>query len=815
MKVYQLIIAAFLLICGAAYAQTVERLPQGLRLTTADNRQTEVLFLTPEIVRIMKSPTATLVVPQSVVVTLQPQQVAVKMTETASEVTLTSKAMTLTVDKQTGRIVYRTAKGDLLLREKDNAFTRRTSGSDQDAWTISQTYTLDADEPIYGLGILQEDKLSKRGTSRYMIQANQEDYVPFIQSLKGWGLYWDNASPTHFDDNASGMTFASEVGQTEDYYFMLGGSIDGTNARMRQLTGEVPMMPRWTFGFFQSKERYKSWAEVQGVVNKYRELHIPLDCIVQDWQYWGSHYLWNAMDFLTGDYAHPKENIDQLHQRHARLLTTVWESFGPQTEQYREMQPQGMLFDSIQTWPQSGLADFWPPRLDYPSGVRPYDVYNSKARDIFWKYLSRMYNYGVDGWWMDSTEPDHIDFKDTDLNIKTAMGSWRSVRNLYPLMAVEGVYKNQRKYTDQKRVTILTRCAFAGQQRTGANTWSGDVGSSWQTLRTQLPAGLNFSMSANPNFNSDIGGFFAGAYNKGYLDDSGTRNPLYQELYVRWMQFGLFNPMMRSHGTEVSREFYKYGRAGEPVYDALVAAVRMRYRMLPYIYSMAWDVTHNHGSYMRALVSDFPEDQKVWNMAHEYMFGKSLLVAPIVNAQYTPEKTVAVDPMSGWDRKEGGDNAGLKIDPWTDTKTHEVYLPKGARWTNYWTNETLDGGQTVTLQTQLSTIPLFVREGSILPVGRDMEWSDQLNGDSLTLKVYPGRDATFTLYEDEGDGYNYERCLYSTITFLWNDRTRQLTIGQRRGTYPGMLQRRTFFVRLHDGTTHAVAYRGKKVTVKL
>lgn len=809
------ILAAFVASTLALAAQTVERLPQGIRLT-ANGRQTEVQFLSPEIARILKSPTTTMTTPKSVVVTMQPQKTAVKVNETGGTVVLASSAITITVDKQAGTITYTDALGKELLREKTNAFTQRTIGPDKGAYTISQTYTLDADEPIYGLGILQEDKLSKRGTSRYMLQANTEDYVPFIQSLKGWGLYWDNASPTNFNDNQDGMTFSSEVGQTEDYYFMLGGSIDGTNARMRQLTGEVPMLPRWSYGFFQSKERYKSWAEVKGVVDKYRELHIPLDCIVQDWQYWGTHYLWNAMDFLTADFANPKENIDYLHNNHAKVLITVWESFGPQTEQYREMQPKGMMFDSIQTWPQSGLTDFWPPRMDYPSGVRPYDVYNPAARDIYWKYLSRLYDYGIDSWWMDSTEPDHAAFKGSDLDItKTAMGSWRSVRNLYPLMAVEGVYDHQRKYTDRKRVMILTRCAFAGQQRTGANTWSGDVGSSWQTLRTQLPCGLNFSMTANPNFNSDIGGFFAGAYNKGYLDDTGTKNPLYQELYVRWMQFGLFNPIMRSHGTEVSREFYKYGKAGEPVYDALVDAVRMRYRMLPYIYSMAWDVTKNNGSYMRALVSDFPEDKAVWNMGHEYMFGKSLLVAPIVNAQYTPEKTVAVDPMSGWDKKKGGDNSGLKIDPWTEEKTHDVYLPKGTRWTNYWTGETFDGGQTITLRTHLSTIPLFVREGSIIPVGRDMEWSDQLSSDSLTMKVFPGQDATFTLYEDEGDTYNYEKGQYSTITFQWNDRARQLTIAARRGTYPGMLQRRTFFVKTLDGKTKTVAYKGKKVTVKL
>ena len=810
-----LLLASLFVFATMADAQTVQRLPQGVRLSVAGG-QTEVKFLSPDIARIVKSPTKDFSDPKSVAVTMQPQKVAVKVTEQSGDVTLSTTDLTLVVDKSTGRIVYHNAKGDVLLREAGNDFKTRTSGPDKGAYRVSQTFTLDADEPIYGLGIWQDDKLNKRGTSKYMVQSNLEDHVPMVQSIKGWGLYWDNASPTLFEDNAKGMTFDSEVGKVADYYFMLGGSIDGVNARMRELTGTVPMIPKWSYGFFQSKERYKGWNEVRDVASRYRKLGIPLDCMVQDWQYWGPHYLWNAMDFLTGPFANPKENIQALHDMHSHLIITIWESFGPGTLQYREMKPKGMLFDNIQTWPESGITDFWPPRKDYPSGVRPYDVYNKEARGIYWKYLKNMYDLGLDGWWMDSTEPDLVNFTDSMLDTPTAMGSWRSVRNLYPLMAVEGVYNNQRKTESDKRVLILTRCAFAGQQRTGANTWSGDVGSSWDMLRKQLPAGQNFSMVANPNFNSDIGGFFANAYNDGKHPDSGCENPLYRELYVRWMQFGLFCPMMRSHGTEVSREFYKYGKAGEPVYDALVDAVKMRYRMIPYIYSTAYDVTHHNGSYIRSLVSDFPRDKKVWDMGHEYLFGKSLLVAPIVHAQYTPEKAMSLDAMSGWDKQNGSTGDNMKIDPWTMKKQHDVYLPAGAQWYNYWTNERLDGGRTVTLQTTLASIPLFVRAGSILPVGEDMQWVDERPADTLTIKVYPGANTDFTLYEDEGDNYNYEKGVYSTIRFHWDDARQSLTIADRRGSYPGMLLRRLFIVKRMDGSVvKNVQYKGKKVTVKL
>lgn len=806
-------------------AQGVSKNERGFSLDNGDIH-TRVTFLSPSIVRIEKSPDGMYSQPESVVVTMTPQKTATKIAETGSSVSAATSVLTVAVDKATGRVSFSDRSGSPLLDEKSYSFTMRGTGADKGAYIATQTYSLDADEQIYGLGILQEDKLGKRGTSRRMQQANTEDYVPMVQSVKGWGLYWDNLSPTLFEDNANGMTFSSDVAGAIDYYFMLGGSVDGVNAKMRELSGTVPMLPKWTYGFFQSKERYKSFAELHEVVDTYREQGIPLDCIVQDWQYWGSHYLWNAMEFLTGDFANPVENIGRLHDKNCHAMITIWSSFGPHTKQYREMEPKGMLFD-IKTWPQSGISDFWPPRQDYPSGVKPYDVYNKEARDIYWKHLTRLYDAGIDAWWMDSTEPDHMDYSDKDLEQPTAMGSWRKVRNAYPLMAVEGVYDNHRNHilrhpdtvTAGKRVAIMTRCAFAGQQRTGANTWSGDVGSSWESLRKQIPAGLNFSMTGNPNYNSDIGGFFAGAYNKGYLDDSAMRNPLYQELYVRWMQFGLFNPIMRSHGTEVSREIYKYGKPGEPVYDALVDAVKTRYTLIPYIYSTAHDVTAHNGSYMRALVSDFKDDRNVWDMAHEYMFGKSLLAAPVVHAQYTPEKTVAVDPMSGWNRKDGGNEDGIRIDPWTEVKSTEVYLPKGADWYDWFTGEKYEGGQTIAVQTTLATIPLYARSGSIVPVGEVMQYVDERPAENLEIRVYSGADGEFELYEDEGDGYDYEKGVCATIPFKWDDRSGKLTIGRRNGSFPGMLQNRMFTIVCYgsDGNTDRkeVSYTGKPVTLRL
>src|SRR5690606_15981992 len=312
---------------------------------------------------------------------------------------------------------------------------------------------------------------------------------------------------------------------------MYGGNADGVIACMRDLTGQVPMFPLWTFGYWQSRERYKSQDETVGVVEKYRELGVPLDGIIQDWQYWGDNYHWNAMEFLNPQFPNPQKFVDDVHKLNAHMIISIWSSFGPKTKQYKELKDKGMLMD-FATWPLSG-KDVWPPDMDYPSGVVVYDPYNPEARDIYWKYLNNnLFSLGIDGWWMDSTEPDHMNAKPEDLDNKTHLGSFRKVRNAFPLMTVGGVYDHQREVTSDKRVFILTRSAFAGQQRYGANTWTGDVVSSWQALKNQIPAGLNFSLTGIPYWNTDIGGFFLWDFPK-KLED-----PNYKELYARWLQFG-------------------------------------------------------------------------------------------------------------------------------------------------------------------------------------------------------------------------------------------------------------------------------------
>ena len=761
----------------------------------------KVEFFTPSIVHVVKEqPTKTLVI------TAKPENVAV----TQKDNTWKSSELTVKLEPETQTLVFMTNKGKVLLREKGISMVRKT----EDEFEVSQSFFLDKDEAIYGLGTIQNGKMNRRGEKKRMEQSNLEDFQNVLQSIKGWGLYWENYSPTLFEDNAEGMSFTSEAGQGIDYYFMYGGSADGVIAQMRYLTGDVPMFPLWTYGFWQSKERYKTAAETESIVDQYRALQVPLDGIIQDWQYWGSNYLWNAMDFLSEDFATGPQLIKNVHAKHAHFMISIWASFGPQTQQFRELNEKGLLMP-FETWPQSGISHIWPPVMKYPSGVKVYDAFSPEARAIYWKYLKTLYDYGCDAWWMDSTDPDFFNPRESDYAHKVYGGTWRSQRNAFPLETVRGIYQSQRKDDRGKRIFIMTRSSFAGQQHYGSNMWSGDVASSWDMLRKQVPAGLSFTLTGNPNFNTDIGGFFCGSYNT-QGPASAPKNPQFQELYVRWMQYGLFCPVFRSHGADAPREIWQFGKKGEPVYDAIEQTIRLRYRLIPYLYSTAWQVTSNNESYLRPLFSDFATDRNVWDMTDEFMFGNSILAAPVLDPQYTQEKVIREDAMTGWDRKEvrGKMDDGSSVD-WSAPKTVTKYLPKGALWYDFWTGKQYRGGQRLELSTSLNRVPMFVRAGSILPLGPEMQYTGEKPWDNLEIRLYPGADGTFMLYEDEGDTYNYERGIYSTIPFHWNDRSHTLTIGNRQGQYPGMLTNRKFTVVMPNGTSQTVNYNGKEVTVQL
>ena len=800
-RMYLTGILFFVTIIGSA--QSFQKTDLGLTVQV-DSVKLEISFYSPSIVRIVKSPKDRSFTKESLSVMKTPVKTSFSITQKANALTLKTQSISVSVNLKKGSITYNTVTGKTLLQEQEGS-SRFTPFNDagNNTFSVFQAYALDPEEAIYGLGQQQAGKMVQRNLKLNMIQGNTNDYVPFFQSVKGYGVFWDNYSPTLFVDTAATTSFKSDVGDCIDYYFMYGGNADGVIANMRDLTGQAPMLPLWTYGFFQSKERYKSQDELFDVVKKYRELKVPLDGIIQDWQYWGNNYLWNSMEFLNVEFPNPRKWVSDIHNLNAHLTISIWNSFGPQTKQYRELEKINALFN-FSTWPQSG-SEKWPPLRDYPSGVRVYDPYNPAARDIYWKYLKSLLSYGIDGWWLDSSEPDHLDFKPSDLDEKTYLGSFRKVRNAFPLMTVGGIYKHQRVVDSSKRIFILTRSAFAGQQRYGANTWSGDVTASWTALHNQISAGLNFSLSAIPYWNSDIGGFFLTRFRR-KLED-----PEYRELYVRWLEFGAFCPMMRSHGEGAPREIYQFGTKGTKYYDAIEKYINLRYRLLPYIYSTSWDITANQSSMMRALMMDFRNDKIALDLNDEYMFGKSVLVSPITNPLYVKPSITGRDT--------------IQVEDFSTIKSKETYLPAGTDWYDFWNGEKLSGGNKVTKQTPLDIIPLYVRAGSVLPIGPNVQYAEEKKWDNLEIRIYLGANGKFVLYEDENDNYNYEKGIYTTITFDWDDKKKTLVINDRRGSFPGMLDSRKFNIVIVNASKGGgenmvtqpdkeISYSGKKMTVK-
>ncbi|MFC2136594.1 TIM-barrel domain-containing protein [Bacteroidota bacterium] len=796
MRIYTLLILVFAIITTSK-AKSYQTTDFGIK-ANVNSIEVEIQFFSPSVVRVLKWPSEKTFEKESLSVINSPQKTNFKINQEGDGLFLLSESLQIFLNLKNGKVTFRNLEAELLLNEKESgAQFIDFNDAGVKTYSVSQKFTLDKDETIYGLGILQNGKMSQRNLEVHMVQNNTQDFVTFFQSVKGYGLFWDNYSPTTFADNQDESSFSSEVGDCIDYYFMYGRNADGVVAQMRNLTGQVPMFPLWTYGYWQSKERYKSQDETIGVVKKYRELGVPLDGIIQDWRYWGNNYLWNAMEFLNEEFYNPQKMVDDAHNLNAHMIISIWNSFGPHTKPYRELDSIGALL-TIETWPQSGSFK-WPPNPDYPSGVRVYDPYNPIARDIYWKYLNAgIFSLGMDGWWIDSSEPDHFNPKPADFDNQTYLGSFRKVRNAFPLMTVGGVYDHQREVTSEKRVFILTRSAFAGQQRYGANTWSGDVVASWDALRNQISGGLNFSLCGIPHYNSDIGGFFLWDFK------NPIQNADYRELYARWFQFGAFCPMMRSHGADAPREIYQFGEKGNKIYDAIEKYINLRYRMLPYIYSTSWDVSANQSSMMRALVMDFASDKFALDINDEFMFGKSMLVCPVTESMYLKNQ---------------------KAD-FINIKSKEVYLPSGTDWIDFWTGEKLNGGQKVMKETPIDIIPIYIKAGSILPIGPAVQYAEEKKWDTLEIRIYEGADGEFILYEDENDNYNYEKGMFSTITFKWDDAKRTLTIDTVKGSFPGMLKERKFkLVNINsqkgtdlqnfEETEKIISYTGKKISIKL
>lgn len=824
----EILFLAALASCLSSFGQHFEKTAQGGKFQTAQPvLNGEVIFYSPSIVRIVKYPSAEMPDKKSYPVIKTPENVQVSYTQNGNTVCMTAGKMTVTLDVATGKVTYADSKGKVLLKEKTegtNFIPRKDA--DRDAYTVSQAFSLAPDEAIYGLGQRQSGAMNHRNQQIHLSNVNTNICIPYFTSEKGYGVYWDNPGISDFSDTPYETSFSSQVGLCSDYYFLYkDGTQDGVIACIRDLTGKATMFPLWTMGYWQCRERYKSPDELCGVLDKYRELKVPIDGIVQDWQYWGCDSNWNAMKFMNPRYINkvgdkewmkyipkghnaddtssaqtqpriksPQGMVNHVHKQNAHLMISIWASFGPWTDQYKELEKMNALIP-FDTWPSN-------------SGTKVYDPFNEKARDLYWKYLKPMHDMGMDAWWTDSTEPDHFNVKDSDFDLMTADGSFRSVHNAYPLMTNKGIYEHQREVSDNKRLFLMTRSSYLGQQHYGSFSWSGDVTSSWESMQKQIPAGLNYSLCGIPFWTTDLGGFFGWLYN----DD--VKNVAYQELHVRWFQWGCFQPMMRNHcSSPMLNEIYTFGKEGDWAYDAQKRIIELRYRLLPYIYSLDGAVVQEDGTMMRPLVMDFADDRKAILLDDEYMFGKNILVCPVTEPLYTK-------------KVEGNKGVTIVPDVAKASAPVEVYLPKGTKWIDFWTNETVEGGQNLKRECPVDILPLYVKAGSILPLGPKVQYATEKKWDNLDICIYPGADGEFVLYEDESDNYNYEKGMFSTIKLHWNDASRTLTIEDRKGEFPKMLKRRNFRITLMQPSKQSaetvmtspdkkVTYSGKKLVVKL
>ena len=773
---------------------------------------------------------------------------------TGSTIRVETADLTVSINRATDVVRFLSATGKVILAEQPDGrrLTPKTIDG-ADTYEVQQGFDLSAGEALYGLGQRPDGTFNVRSMPIQLLQANTNIAIPFLVSTKGYGLLWDNAALTYFNpttkeiaiDSITGngvfrtgrageygfllqgnfrkelqldicgksvisiknmwvpraaggkihlkanttcqvhaetggktqlsvrypsntMAFQSQAGKGVNYYFMYGPSLNRVVAEYREETGTVPMLPRWAFGFWQSRERYSSQKQLLHVASEFREKKIPVDVMVQDWRYWGK-YGWNAMRFDRKYYPHPAQMISDLHREHLHFAISVWAKFGNQTEVIQQFRKEHYLLRHNAENAEPGETageDSW------------VDMFNPGADKLFWADMNkRLFKDGVDAWWLDASEPEGDPLRTSS----TYLGPGVFVRNAYPLYETTAVSAGQRSTDPNKRVAILTRSAFAGQQRIGTISWSGDISGNWLTLRRQIPDALSFSMSGFPYWTSDTGGFFRPA-------DQYT-SKAYHQLLIRWFEFSTFCPIFRVHGWESKTAIWNYGSTTE---KTILKFDKLRYRLLPYIYSTDWDVTSQGRSIIDALPFEYPHQLALRDVSHEFLFGKSLLVSPVTRKNATSRR---------------------------------VTLPAGDGWTNFWTGQLLQGGHVITAQAPLDQIPVFVKQGSILVLGPVIQSTAEPEN-PMDIRIYPGRDASFQLYEDAGSGYGYQHGEYSIIPMHWNNRHDTLVIGQRKGSFPGMRRSYSFriemvrpghgvgsHVDLHPGAV--VNYVGQRIEVPI
>lgn len=650
------------------------------------------------------------------------------------QASLRTSQLRLDIRRDTGQVFFRDGAGHVLLFDstrRPREYVPDTVNGER-VYHVSERFQLAPTEGFYGLGQHQSGVFNYRGSVVELAQANTDVAVPLLLSTNGYGILWNTASHSWFDNRfPTELKLRAEAADAVDYYFIYGPEFDQIIHRYRDLTGHAPLFGEWAYGFVQSKDRYRSAKDLLDVAAEYRSRHVPLDLIVQDW-FWWKH---QGDPEFADSYLQPDPDVPdalkQLHDEHVHAMISVWAVLDPKSNTYAQMKDQNLLIP----------------------GTDDYDPTSPAARNLYWDLLAgKVFSEGWDGFWLDSSEPECCDgYSDATLDrYRLSIGNGARYTNIFPLMHTGNVYDHWRATTDRKRVFILTRSAFAGQQRYATTIWSGDVLGTFPTFRKQIAAGLNFELSGVPYWTTDIAGY-------GWPWERDTRDPSYQELYTRWYEFGVFSPIFRTHGHRANdtNEVFSYG----PQVPALIAWDKFRYRLLPYIYSLAWRVTSQDYTIMRPLVMDWRSNEKVREIGDQYLFGPSILVNPVTQEGAT---------------------------------SRSVYLPPAAGWYDFWTGQELKGDQTLLAPAPLDRLPLYVKAGSILPLGPDVEYATEAPAGPLELRIYRGADADFTLYQDEGDTYDYEKGEYATLPLHWDDATSTLTIGARQGHYPGMPSNRKF-----------------------
>jgi len=646
-----------------------------------------------------------------------------QLSQTADAAILTTSTLKIELSLKWGNVKYSTLSGEELLRERNS--TPRTYEpaelNGERTFHVEDRFAPDFSEGFYGLGQHQSGMFNYRGATVELGQNNTDVAIPLLLSSKGYALMWNTASLTHVDNRFPlELNLNSLAGHALDYYFIYGPEMDQMLHEYRNLTGHAPLLPKWAYGFFQSKDRYVSQDEVLGIAHRYREEHIPLDTIVQDWFWWKLE----GDPVFNSNFPDVPGELKQLHDEHVHTMLSVWGLFDSKSENFKVMTQQ---------------------HLDVPN-AHVYDATNPKARDFYWNNLAgKLFAMDWDAFWLDSAEPEEYwpHMGDAILqNKQIAIGNGAEYTNIFPFLHTLGVQEHWKTTNDRKRVFLLTRSAFLGQQRVGAAVWSGDVYGSYWGLRHQVAAGLNFALSGYPYWTTDIGGYWP-------PHDNPIQDPQFQELYARWFEYGTFCPIFRTHGHRPQNELWAFDKV-EPI---LIKYDKLRYRLMPYIYSLAWRVTRDDYTIQRPLVMDWRSDANVRDIGDQFMFGPALLVSPVLQR---------------------------------DAARRTLYLPESPAWYDFWTGASQKGAREIDADAPLDRLPLYVRAGSILPLGPDIEYADEKPAGPIELRIYPGADGEFNLYQDAGDSYDYEHGAHSVIPIHWLESTRTLTIGDRDGSYPGM-----------------------------